>query len=89
MCTYHQSHIMHGVPNTPRGAKGGAEYVQRIWNNRADFPREFGTGVPQTGDAKFPMTPAGCTNTTVQKARDDAYAIAYVQHVIQHDNKLL
>ena len=45
------------MPNSPRDAPQGARIPQRILLGGSKIPREFGSGVPKTGEAKFPMTP--------------------------------
>ena len=45
------------MPNSPRGAPQGARIPQRILLGGSKILREVGSGVPKTGEAKFPMTP--------------------------------
>lgn len=55
MCTL-TSHL-HGVQNSPRDARREAKIPKEIVRGDTVFTREFGTGVPPTGEAKFPVTP--------------------------------
>ena len=45
------------MPNSPRGAPQGARIPHRILLGGSKIPRGFGSGVPKTGEAKFPMSP--------------------------------
>ena len=36
--------------------KGDTKYPQGFWLGDAKFPRVHGSGIPQTGEAKFSMT---------------------------------
>ena len=47
-----------GVQNTLGGARGDSKNPQGILHPRSKYTRVFGMGVPKTGGAKFPMTPA-------------------------------
>ena len=47
-----------GVQNTLGGARGDSKNPQGILHPRSKYTRAFGMGVPKTGGAKFPMTPA-------------------------------
>ena len=48
-----------GVPNSPRGAPQGARFPQCILLGSSNIARVFCAGVPWSGEAKFPMIPAG------------------------------
>ena len=48
-----------GVQNTLGGARGDSKNPQGILHPRSKYTRVFRMGVPKTGGAKFPMTPAG------------------------------
>ena len=46
------------MPNSPRDAPQGDRIPQRILLGGSNIARLFCVGVPKTGEAKFPMTPA-------------------------------
>ena len=47
-----------GCKNSRGGARRGTENPQGILRGGAEYTRVYCTGVPQSGEAKFPVTPA-------------------------------